>query len=592
MRRPLALLMNVTQADFKPPFPARVDPRQADPPSMDRGRRDGIRDTLESIIIAFILAFVFRAFMVEAFVIPTGSMAPGLNGAHAQHRCSLCRYPFAYGLREDIRLQGNQGQPGTLSVAGFSVRCPNCGNKDGGNSRLNTPENPVVAESGDRILVLKWPFDIGGDLLGPRRWDVVVFKDPEDGETNFIKRLIGLPGEVVQLIDGDLFTAPIDDVPTDIRETLSKPPTMGGPDARRLSPDQFDRLARVLRIQRKTRVAQDALWMLHYEHDFVPGPMTTSSPNFHPPAWQPESAESGWNAATPRVTFTPKGTGEEWLRLVGKPIQDAYGYNDISAHPTVSPRNVGDVLLKLALFPQAATGHVKFYLSRGSHEFVATLEAGGDVILHRIGQGGVPIELQRNGKRPLVPGEAVEVELENLDYRVALRINGEEVVATSDAQYQPDPVALVRDFGLDDGRNAARVRIGAQGMPLEIRHLAVYRDIYYRSDQLLEDGNMLTRRRNPLAGLPGWATTLNPVLLRKEPADYFCLGDNSPQSKDGRMWWEACPMLEQRGDYNFGTVPGDQLIGRAFFVYWPSGFRFSRETPAVIPNVGRMRIIR
>ena len=34
-----------------------------------------IKETIESLIIAFILAFVFRGFLVEAFVIPTGSMA-------------------------------------------------------------------------------------------------------------------------------------------------------------------------------------------------------------------------------------------------------------------------------------------------------------------------------------------------------------------------------------------------------------------------------------------------------------------------------------------------------------------------------------
>ena len=43
--------------------------------------REGIKDTIESFVVALILAFVFRAFVVEAFVIPTGSMAPTLYGA-------------------------------------------------------------------------------------------------------------------------------------------------------------------------------------------------------------------------------------------------------------------------------------------------------------------------------------------------------------------------------------------------------------------------------------------------------------------------------------------------------------------------------
>ena len=41
-----------------------------------------VRDTVESIWVAIVLAFVLRAFAFEAFVIPTGSMAPRLMGAH------------------------------------------------------------------------------------------------------------------------------------------------------------------------------------------------------------------------------------------------------------------------------------------------------------------------------------------------------------------------------------------------------------------------------------------------------------------------------------------------------------------------------
>src|SRR3954449_9803055 len=53
-----------------------------------------VKETVESILIAFILAFVFRAFVVEAFVIPTGSMAPTLLGAHMRFTCKECGYTF------------------------------------------------------------------------------------------------------------------------------------------------------------------------------------------------------------------------------------------------------------------------------------------------------------------------------------------------------------------------------------------------------------------------------------------------------------------------------------------------------------------
>src|ERR1700758_4663456 len=54
----------------------------------------GVKDTIESILVAFILAFIFRAFVVEAFVIPTGSMAPTLLGAHLSFVCPDCGYAF------------------------------------------------------------------------------------------------------------------------------------------------------------------------------------------------------------------------------------------------------------------------------------------------------------------------------------------------------------------------------------------------------------------------------------------------------------------------------------------------------------------
>ena len=551
-------------------------------------RPDGIRDTIESIVVAFILAFVFRAFMVEAFVIPTGSMASGLFGQHAYHRCGLCNYPFAYGLREDQRVITREGVrvvPGTLANS-YSVQCPNCGYKGDGNSVVNTPEKPVSGNAGDRILVLKWPYDVGGDWLGPKRWDVVVFKDPEDGDTNFIKRLIGLPGEVLQIIDGDVYTVPEENVPAPILEALSRPPQAWNPDSRRLSPAQFEELAALLQIRRKTGEAQESLWMLHYDHDFRPNPTIPRESDFAPPAWVTERDDSGWNNTGSRISFEPKHDGDDWLRLVGKRIEDDYGYNNIG------PQG-GHVLLSFVLVPESSKGALKLYLSKGTDEFVCRIDANGTIQLFKIGLRGALVQLQKNHIEPLAAGKPLSIEFENLDYRVAFRINGEEDVATVDSQYGPDPVRLFKQFGRDDSSNLAIIRIASEEMPLHIEHLSVLRDVFYRSDCILEAYNQLNpTRKNPYANLPGWGTTLNPIRLRIDPSEFYCLGDNSPQSKDSRLWWEVCPILEQRGDYHYGTVPGDFLIGRAFFVYWPSGYRISKDTPGVIPNVGRMRIIR
>src|SRR3954466_8476411 len=72
------------------PAPATGSPR----PHKSKADQSRVKEKLESILVAFILAFIFRAFLVEAFVIPTGSMAPTLLGANMRFRCSDCGYRF------------------------------------------------------------------------------------------------------------------------------------------------------------------------------------------------------------------------------------------------------------------------------------------------------------------------------------------------------------------------------------------------------------------------------------------------------------------------------------------------------------------
>jgi signal peptidase I len=117
-----------------------------------------IRENLEAVAIAIVMALVIRQFAVEAFMIPTGSMTPTLYG------------------RE------NGKRPG------------------------------------DRILVDK----IGPLASGLSRWDVIVFKYPLNESRNYIKRLIGLGGETVTIRDGDIWIdGRIARKPEDVQEVLS-----------------------------------------------------------------------------------------------------------------------------------------------------------------------------------------------------------------------------------------------------------------------------------------------------------------------------------------------------------------------------------
>src|SRR2546426_2088885 len=101
-----------------PAAPAKTDSK------VEASSDGNIKETIESILIAFILAFIFRAFVVEAFVIPTGSMATTLLGAHMRFTCRECGYTFdtnfpAQSNGEDIDIP-------TQADRAFKVYCPNC----------------------------------------------------------------------------------------------------------------------------------------------------------------------------------------------------------------------------------------------------------------------------------------------------------------------------------------------------------------------------------------------------------------------------------------------------------------------------------
>ncbi len=107
-----------------------------------------IRETIESVVIAFVLAFLFRTFEAEAFVIPTGSMAPTLMGRHKDLECEACGYPYQVSASCEVDENGNVTED---CQTVFSSICPMCRyvmtDLDSGDYR---------SYKGDRILVAKF----------------------------------------------------------------------------------------------------------------------------------------------------------------------------------------------------------------------------------------------------------------------------------------------------------------------------------------------------------------------------------------------------------------------------------------------------
>lgn len=172
--------------------------------------------------------FVVIPYLFEAFKIPTNAMAPTILGVHWDAPCPRCGSP-AYASAEPER--GAPSERPVLMIC--SQELSSC-------EALNPPRAELP---GDRIIVNK--------LIRPGRWDIIVFRYPENPEVNFVFRLVGLPGETVVIRDGAVWIDGTKQSPPDackgleylaeIEESGISFPPLWGSDARpaRLGPDEY-----------------------------------------------------------------------------------------------------------------------------------------------------------------------------------------------------------------------------------------------------------------------------------------------------------------------------------------------------------------
>lgn len=518
---------------------------------------------IASFVDLFVWLLVLKSFFLPLFIIPTGSMAETLAGAHATHTCPNCGCEYAVNFR--------------TSAGPHVVQCPNCRYQQ----EARRPDNPdgvrLNEKAGDRIVVHGWPYDIGG-RFGPRRWDVVVFKNPNEPDINYIKRLIGLPGETIELIDGDIFVK-----------------------------GQHDD---ALHLARKTPQAQRSLWFPYYDHDYPPRESTqdwvgrqenkrSRWPAYHP-RWVARSDQSGWEKVDTR---TPRFNGTELphsqIQFVTRDdddtrpgrIFDVYGYNAYERDLRGPVYNdVTDVRLSTDVEIEDGDGYVELSISKYDDFFYARLHADGRLTLEHARSPAGQRELWGQQHMGL-PARPIQFALGHADYRVAVEIDGRTALESSPARYSIMPKLarqrspLVRRPGQIPP--APRIRIAAQRVQAAFAHLLIERDVYYVSANLRDRGVIP-------GGRPGTATQGHPITLKDDA--YFVCGDNSPASHDSRAWseQELGPHLRAAytdGKYDIGTVPADQMIGRAFFVYWPGFLPLGNTGLNILPDLGRLRWI-
>lgn len=336
----------------------------------------------------------------------------------------------------------------------------------------------------DRILVNKFVYLVSD----PERWDIIVFKYPLNQSLNYIKRLVGLPGETIGIEGGDIL----------VNGTIERKPE--------------NAVSAVLKEVYPNGKSMNG----YFETD----------------------GEVRMNHG---VVF--KAPGKVATR---ESIKDEYldGY-DPDYHISKPPGNmggnfVGDVRLAFTARLDSAGGGIRVRIREDGKEHIFFLRGekhdGSSYLASQpfdLMQGQGEERVWTDPDLSLSAGEEYDLVFSNIDDRLSLWINGDEVVR-HDYDYD----------GNERRHRGNRVEFGLTDTGGEFTDIRLYRDIYYIGGKELKE----------------W----------KVPEDhFFALGDNTQTSADGRLW--NAVVLETRdgrsvmGDYHIDGMPNARTT--------PDGYR-------------------
>lgn len=303
-------------------------------------------------------------------------------------------------------------------------------------------------------------------------------RHPDRAAKAVVKRVVGLPGEAIQIVEGDVY--------------------VDG------------------QIQRKSLPTQQALAVLVHRADRQP----TLTPDA-PSAWRPEDAEnSSWGTTNGRFGhpwLTEREPIDDWLvyhhlrRRAGKasgfketPVTDLCGYNQTHTRREEDVRPVTDLMLAFRLEEALGDGQLVLRASDGRDRFEARLTPRSH--RYEVLQNGRPVPAAA-GKCPrLQDGATIVFSL--FDCQLLLAFDDEVVV-----QWPYGPAGDRRE------PSARPLAIGSQGgLGAVLSDVRIYRDVYYT---------------HPIGPQGPWALAEPCTLGDRE---YFVLGDNSPISDDSRNW--------------------------------------------------------
>jgi signal peptidase I len=555
-----------------------VDPSPPRPGDIVRNPLGGGRETVESIVVAFVLALLFRSFEAEAFVIPTGSMAPTLMGRHRDLVCETCGEDYRVGCSKELNESTCVLEPRAFVR---QSRCPNCGAVARLTDAAGRYLHDYPAFTGDRIIVEKLAYD----FVEPARWDVVVFKYPEDARINYIKRLVGLPGETVSIAGGDIWTDRGSSDPAIAR----KPP---------------GRLLAMLQCVHDSRHRPAAELTEHWPAAWSDWSTATTGPGWttadegqsyeiRGPVDEATTATLRWRHCVPR-DWNPTGPPANPVEpaLVGdfQPYNQDPEYVPLHRSPAIGAlldgaHWVGDLAVECDLASMSDRGTVVLDLVEAGvrHECALDL-ATGQAALSR---GGEPLATAASGIRGKGRWQVV---FANVDDELSLFVNGRRVATERATTWERSieeaafarPIVRGARIGSDEPDDLTPAGITARGAELAVKNLRVLRDVYY-----VASGTQ--------AALIGREPEEPAISFPLGEDQFFMLGDNSSASKDGRAWGTPEEPIHH--------VDRRLLIGRALAVFWPHAVPtpwnvklaercgWELRLPC-LPNFARMRFVR
>jgi len=562
--------------------------------------QEGIRETIEAVAIAFILAFVFKTFEAEAFVIPTGSMAPTLYGRHKEVPCKGCGLMYTIGASQEIDQESGVLNPGGRLT---NSNCPNC--------RYRNDVHAAPVFNGDRIVVNK-------QVSKYKRFDVVVFKNPEEPHVNYIKRLVGLPGETVRIRQGDI-------------------------QARRAETDPWI-------VQRKDDPnRQRDIQLLVYDDNHPPHDLLKAGAEerWVPASWSDgdtlmggwPAAENAWKPVRETRKYDVNAADEQlhWLRyrhLVPGREQWASVKSGGQIEPPLEPQLIADFCgfnsdggmdeelywvndltldLTINIESAAETSQLLIELVEGFRTVRCQVNPVSGlaeiVVISREKDAANPTsEVIASVQTEIRGAGEYQLAFADVDDRLCLWVNGELLPLGDNASFGPADLNLPTDLDL------APIGIAVNGLKAVVSDLEVRRDIYYRNDVLnFEQQNGISP--DPTSAEYRWqyqngsitvtevdssrysrlATALrSPKTYAREYAEltgiqeaqygrslefklsndeYLMFGDNSPASKDSRLFDYYSRPLRGVGSSRYAVREQD-LIGEALCIFWPHGIPF------------------